>query len=108
MWYEYTLGICAIGLLLLIIIAKSVTAKEKRGVIVKDSFYITVAISGIVLFIGLIVSAIPFFGYYSRNAGQPKEKEYKMCELCDDRKATKGDYCSKCYNTLKGFQNTWG
>ncbi len=32
----------------------------------------------------------------------------KKCELCEDRNATKGKYCTKCYNTLKGFQNTWG
>lgn len=30
------------------------------------------------------------------------------CALCQDDKATHGDYCYSCYKKLKGFQNTWG
>lgn len=32
----------------------------------------------------------------------------QKCELCNKKKATRGDYCYDCYETLRGFQKTWG
>lgn len=63
---------------------------------------ITIIIIGIILSACLLLPNMNWSNYHEPST------ENKMCELCDDRKATKGDYCSKCYNTLKGFQNTWG
>ena len=59
--------------------------------------------------IPLIVAFVLVISSLDTSSPAPSQSQkYKKCELCDDRKATKGDYCSKCYNTLKGFQNTWG
>lgn len=50
-----------------------------------------------------------FIGCIDMSSVNESNSEYSQkCELCEDRNATKGKYCTKCYNTLKGFQNTWG
>ena len=62
--------------------------------------------AGLIGIIVIVAVSLAFFfvlisGGFSGSSG-------RKCELCDKRTATKGDYCSECYDRLKHFQSVWG